>query len=317
MKYVICCCLFFFSVDVLCQDNAPLLIYTNASSGVQVKYDGITERFSTSDRLPLYGKLVLAKGEKANILYKEKKQKLEGPKTYQLDKLCAEMAKAEKKGFFGKFWAYLSNSVGNGSDSEELKKYDKVYSSSKAATKAYGEETGIFAPTYLTDIFGEEIVHFKWNSGTAYDWYHFTIYEEESDNFLADLQLNAPSCVVDLSTLNFEDGYLYYWQVTGYSEKDTTKMEPIGFYFDPVEIQSFKEKILQSAQVQELNPEELELYTLYELEDEYFLHQAYQGYANLIQAHPANALYKKLFAAYLVRMNALSEGLLQLEQIDP
>ncbi|MEM6726685.1 MAG: hypothetical protein AAF598_21785, partial [Bacteroidota bacterium] len=275
--YSILFILCFLSGEAICQRGDVVLLYSNVNDGVLFKQNGTSKRVFAGSSLPADGKLVLGKGEQVSILFKGKKKELIGPKNYQLDEVCEALASKKEKGFFGKFWSYLSNSVGKGSKQEDLEKYDKSLASVNAATKGWGKETGIYAPIYQTEILGNEKVNFHWRSKENFDDYTFLIQHESGDTIVMMELVNA-AVTIDMSALNLDWEEVYQWTVLGHLSDDIVRMETIPFYYDPADIRSFKQKVKNLDQMKDLSSTEQRLFTIYSLIEEAYYHQAYTAF---------------------------------------
>lgn len=289
------------------QTDLLTILYTNAQEGIVYQRDNSDSKLFPGSSLPVDGILILEEGVFANILYKEKKKRLDGPAKFNVQEICASLDEEKKRGFLGRFWAYLSNSVSNSPDKENLEKYHKEYlTNATAATEAFGEGSIFESPLYLSEIFGNERVRFNWSSEEVFRSYRIEL-SHESGDLIASVLVKNPSFELDFSSMALVAGQVYNWRIIAYG-KETIKTDSIPFFYDPFDIKQYVKDVQSSKEFESLSEQEQDLYVIFALEDELYYHPAYARYKDLLNKHPENILYKKLFAAFLVRMNALDEA---------
>lgn len=309
--------LFFFSLSWGQTDQFTVL-YTNSSSGITYTGQGKTnQRVFSGINLPAEGKLFMKSGSWANFLYQEQKKRLEGPATIDLEELAQAIESEEKSTFMGRFWNFLSNSVNQTNDTPKLEKYHKEYlTNARGGISGYvSKKLAIQAPIYFSEIIGESFVQFQWDSISVQEGYTFMIESEENGQVIFKANTRNHHLSINLDELLIDETGVYSWKVAATLTDGKQVSSPTFlFSYAPQEVSSYMLDLQADDDYRDLEPFEQQLFLLQQLEEEGFYHSAYTQYRGLLEEEPENLLYKRLFAAFLARMNALDQAKSQLAE---
>ncbi len=295
------------------QEANLTVLYTNNSG---ITYAGKNKkeiRIFAGLNLPIEGKITVTKGSWANILLNGQKVKLEGPKVYDVEELASTSKSKRSPKFMRRFMSFLSNSVQQTDNAKELEKYHRQYlTEARAGINGFGDKTyPIQQPLYLSQVLGLSETTFNWTSVEDAQYYEFTISARDMDQTVLKVLTKENSFQTHLADLAFSQEQIYQWQVVAILEKDSSQQSaPLFFTYYPQLVEEIIEEIKGQKGYEELDAFEQPLYLVSKMEEEGLYQNAYHLYQGLINNDPENFLYKKLFAAFLARMDALEEGLL-------
>ncbi len=300
------------SIRAAAQPAAFTVLYTNSLEGVTFSREGGNEqRIFAGVRLPLDGQLRLVDGTQARLLYENKKINLEGPGLYAMTDLKRKAEQEVSSGFLTRFWSFISNSIKDTDNAEQVEKYHRRYlTNARAGINGFAERNfAIGAPTYLSQALDHPDVVFRWDSTAHPQGYHFTITPRNGQEPVFTAVAREEQLSVRLDELLLDSSQVYVWKVTAL-QKDSTMLESntYPFIYQP-DMDAYLTGLKESHAYRQLAEEEQELYLLYQLEEDGYLHYAYRRYQELsTQDKPESGLYKKLFATFLARMDALEEA---------
>lgn len=245
----------------------------------------------------------------AVLLFKGKKQKIEAGKELDLTQLAAEKATGNRMGYFGRFLSFIGSSVNNTEDNSKLEKYHQRYmANAKGGIRGWGQGSAdIMTYKYLSESVGGEGMLFEWAANENYHGYTFEIREEENNTLFFKAFPRANAINLHLEQLNFLPGALYSWRVkaldTAGQEVSTAK---ILFSYEPDALADFLASKELARAMEKVEEGEKDLLLVYELEEKRFFYAAYSKYQDMIKQSPENDLYKRLFAAFLIRSENLT-----------
>ena len=293
------------------QNDKFTVLYCNANSGILYQNNGQGKKVFSGLNLPTQGQLKFSSGTWANVLYKGKKKRLEGPNTYELNQLAEVILKENRSTFLGRFWRFMSNSINQSDDSEKLEKYHKEYlTNSRAGISGFGESKyAIQFPVYFSETIAESLMKFYWDSIPNLNGYTFWIESRQYEHIIFKALTKSNHLSVNLGELQLKPGAIYKWKVTAVTPDSSLAVSPTAFFsYEPEGFMEYVDEVSNSKAYQNLEPQEQDLYLVHQLEEEGFYHSAHHKYQQLIKKEPKNQLYRKLFAAFLARMNALTEA---------
>ncbi len=292
------------------EDGQFTVLYTNTSSGVHYEAPAMDRsRVFAGIRLPAKGQLKLEAGARVDLLFNNRKKRLEGPRDYALAELANAMQGEKKSTFLSRFWDFLTNAVREAEDTHQLERYHKRYlTNARAGIRGFGDRAfAIQSLRYFSGVLGEEVIVFQWDSIPTLRGYTFRIRDRITDQVVFQALSRSNRLTVNLHELYLEEEAIYRWQVTGVAADSTLAVSPPSlFSYQPGEMVAFLRNLEADDDFLALEPAEQALFRLHVLEEEGFYLKAYQEYEQLIEAQPDNRLYRKVFAAFLVRMNDLA-----------
>ncbi len=294
------------------QDEWFTVLYTTSDADItyQKKAGEIQRVFAGKDLQP-EGLLLIESDAWLNILYNGHKKRLDGPARLDLSDLALQMHEESKSSFLGRFMAFLSNSVRQTKDSRTMEKEHRQYlTNATAAIKGWGKKDfEIQVPFYLSGVFTDSLIRFYWVTDSSNLNYTFLIEDRESDKILFERISKESAVAVDLSKLSLAKQKGYYWSVETIGQSGTMlQSAPVPFLYDPGASNAFLKALREDYEYQKYDHFEAPLFELKSLEDSGFFQSAYNGYETLVREHPEVDLYRHVFAAFLIRMDALGEA---------
>lgn len=300
------------SVSILAQPAAFTVLYTNSLQGITYSEEGGNERRVFAGlKLPVDGRLRLTSGTEARLLYKNKKIALEGPGLFSMEALKADAEQDVAEGFLTRFWSFISNSIKDTDNAEQVERYHRRYlTNARAGISGFAQrEYPITAPMYLTQTLDDPGITFRWDSVAHPNGYQFMIIKEMADEPVLTAAADSEQLSVKLNELVLQPSSVYIWKVSA-MQADSTWLESPAYYFNyQPELSGYMTELKEDGDYLKFTPEEQELYLLYRLEEDGLLHQAYRRYQHLSSAPSTAApLYRKMFISFLARMDALEEA---------
>lgn len=298
--------------SLLAQSSALTVLYTNSVRGITYSEEGGNDRRVFAGlKLPLEGQLRLTRGTEVRLLYQNKTLTLEGPGLHTMAQLRAHAQTEPSTGFLTRFWSFVSNSIKDTESAEQVEKYHRRYlTNARAGVSGFTARShAISAPLYLTQALDHAQLAFKWDSVAHPNGYHFTITKETATVPVFSATTSEAQLSVDLSELLLQPSAIYIWQVSAL-QADSTRLESPMLYFSyEPDAGEHVAELMEDEDYQRLTSQEQQLYLLYRLEEDGLRHRAYRRYQQLSKAdNPNVALYQKLFASFLARMDALEEA---------
>jgi len=287
-----------------------LVLYANQADGIVYTVDGEQRRVYQGQNYPSQGSFQLENGSWLNLLYAGQKRRLDGPGKIDLSGLAESMEQQPKGTFLGRFFRFIGNSVDKTEDSDHLEKYYREFlTNARAAIKGFGtQEVGIGGPTYFSGFLADPIITFRWDSVGTTEGYRFEIRNRDNGAPVLSVRTNSNMLTLHLEELQLIDRLDYEWQVFANVDEKQQASQAFPFVYDPAEIDAFIEALAMEDDYEDLEDYEWPLLIVFKMEEASFLHPAYEQYKFLIDLEPDNQLYKKLFAAFLVRMNDYTQA---------
>ncbi|NBC08826.1 MAG: hypothetical protein GVY26_16670 [Bacteroidetes bacterium] len=294
------------------QEATVTVLYTSSVRGVTFSEEGGNEkRVFAGLTLPQEGQLRLTRGNTARLLYRNQTITLEGPALYTMTELRQRTKEATSEGFLSRFWSFVSNSIKDTDNAEQVERYHRRYlTNARAGISGFvGRESAISAPRYLTQAMDSPHLTFKWDSVAHPHGYHFTITKETAAEPVFSAVTKASELSLDLSELLLEPSAIYVWKVSA-RQADRSALESSMYYFSyEPDAEEYVAEIKEDDDFKQLSSQERQLYLLYRLEEGGLLHRAYRQYQELSADSSREAyLYRKLFVSFLARMDALEEA---------
>jgi len=215
--------------------------------------------------------------------------------------------RASEMSFTGRFFNFLTESVKEGESTENVKKYHRKY-----MDKSSGGIKGVIKPDYSffpallsSGKLPSANVIFKWRDTTGVVGpYTFTLYTGQNVP-VAQLQVRDTAITLDLDQLALNLDSVYTWSVT---RGQSAKSVPLAFEICHACLAEKQTDLTSDPVYQEASPFEQQLMMAYKLEEEHCFYAANSTYAHLLATEPDNALYRKMYATFLARMDMLPEA---------
>lgn len=294
------------------QAESFTVTYTNASSGIE--YQGAQgsakNRVFPGKELPPSGRLFIKRGKWLNLIYNGQKRKLEGPLKIDLSQLAQEMQVEKKSTFLGRFWNFLGNAVSQTNSADDIEKYHRRYlTNARAGISGFGDKSyPIQVPIYLTETLGSSKFDLHWTALAGVEGYSVTIQDRDQENLILKAYTKSSQLSLQLEELNLSTDAVYQIQINAKSSDSILSSDYILFSYEPAIVQEFIQELQQEREWTTLHGMEKDLYVAKKLEEEGFFQSANHYYQKLISQQPNLTFFKKLYAAFLVRMNAPKEA---------
>lgn len=301
-------CLMVFQMTLLLGQERFTVTYTNASSGIEYREarGSSPSRVFPGKDLPDYGQLSIKRGKWLNLIYNGQKRKLEGPLKLDLAELAREMNVEKKSTFLGRFWSFLGNSVSQTNNSSDIERYHRRYlTNARAGISGFGDKSyPIQLPVYLTETLGASKVDLQWTALENVDGYWVTIQDQDQEAIILKAYTKGNQLTVHLAELNLSEAAVYQFQITAQGPEPTQTSDYIFFSYEPDVVEEFIEEQKQEREWTTLHGVEKDMYLAKQLEEEGFFQNAHHYYQKILDQHPQSLFFKKLYAAFLVRMDA-------------
>ncbi|MEM6378130.1 MAG: hypothetical protein AAF705_07950 [Bacteroidota bacterium] len=302
------CLLVFQTMALFGQAEQFTVTYTNASSGIVYQADKGSDavRVFPGKELPDYGRVTIKRGKWLNLIYNGQKRKLEGPLKVDLAQLATEMKVEKKSTFLGRFWNFLGNSVSQTNSANDIEKYHRRYlTNARAGISGFGDKSyPIQVPVYLTETLGASSFDLQWTALSGASGYGVTIRERDAEEIILKAYTKGNQLTIQLEELNLSSDAVYQMQITAQGLDSNQTSDNIFFSYEPAVVQEFIEDLKKDREWTTLHGVEQDLYLAQQLEEEGFFQNAHHYYQSMMKAHPQSPFFKKLYAAFLVRMDA-------------
>lgn len=287
--------------------SGQVLYYTEQGAKPMIKSPG--------SQFALTGKLRCKGSESAKLLYNGHYFWISGPKMRYVQDVVNAAVKTSEMSFTGRFFNFLTESVKEGENPENVKKYHRKYMKTSGGIKGFGRMDDEIEPKksdeiealWLTcGILVPANVIFKWRNTPGQGPYSFKLLSAEGKP-IAHLILRDTAVTLDLDQLALDLDKEYAWNVT---RNDTLKSADITFRLwstSKVEVES---KIAPSGieAFKAASPIEQQLMLAFRLEEQHCYYTANSTYAKLLSSDPENELIRKMYATFLARMDMLPEA---------
>lgn len=293
-------------IPFLAAQSELTVLSTSASSGIDyINEQGGSSRVFAGLNLPPSGRLVVSEGRSLQLIFKDRKLEIQGPKDTTISALKAAAQAQKGSTFLGRFWKFISSSVTNTGNAKDVENYHRRYmTNTRAGIKGYATDDGeIWLPTYLSGQMSSEQVHLKWEAVQGVTAYHLVINASDNDTPILEAQTKANQFILPLAMLALQEGEVYSLTVSAVQGEEIVRSPIHYFSYVPSAKDKLLEKLGKRRAVASMTEIEKNLYFAQKLEDEELLEPAFEHYLQLLKASPDNKLIQKVFAAFLLRMN--------------
>jgi hypothetical protein len=211
---------------------------------------------------------------------------------------------------------FLSSSVTNTGTAQDVENYHRRYiTNTKAGIKGYGNEEGtIRVAGEFRRVVSSDPFPLRWDSVAGASAYLVEIVDTE-ERVLLSATAKANGLNLPLSQLTLSPKTVYRLSISTIGRDTTTTSSDLYFRFDPAAVAAFRAEVRTKPLFQELSEGEGPLYLAQQLEEKGYFQAARQDYEALLVTNPENQLYRKVFAAFLIRINELEEAKVLLNKI--
>lgn len=279
--------------------SGKLFYYPQPGSNPILKYPGT--------QLELKGKFRCKGPESAKLFYNGYYFWVTGSKLRNVQDVVDAAVRTNEMSFTGRFFNFLTESVKEGENTENVKKYHRKYMNKSAG----GVKGAVPKPEFeISPLFINSgklppaNVIFKWRNTSGEGPYTFHLFTEE-DKMIAELIVRDTAITLDLDQLALNLDEDYSWNVT---RGDSTKSEALDFKICPNSVEEQQAELSYETAFHKADFTEQQLMLAYMLEEEDCFYAANSTYARLIAYNANNALVRKMYASFLARMDMLPEA---------
>jgi|GEM_PF-1605758 len=280
--------------------SGKLFYYPQAGSNPILKYAGT--------QLELKGKFRCKGSESAKLFYNGHYFWVTGSKLRNVQDVVNAAVKTNEMSFTGRFFNFLTESVKEGENTENVKKYHRKYmNKSSGGVKGFGPKPGYeITPLFINSgKLPPENVIFKWRNTTGEGPYTFHLFSQE-DKMAATLLVRDTAITLDLDQLALNLDEEYSWNVT---RGESAKSESLPFEICPNSVVERQTDLSHETAFQKADHTEQQLMLAYMLEEEHCFYAANNTYARMIADDADNALVRKMYASFFARMDMLPEAI--------
>lgn len=300
---LLCSCLL--SIHLLAQERAYVL---HVSGQVEYYSQQGAKPVSVSPgmELDLKGKIRCKGTASAKLLSNGRTTVVSGSKMRDLQDVAGAKAGESNTGFTGRFLNFVEESVQEGDSEEDLKKQHRKYmNKASGGVKGYANPTNTIRPILLAS--GKlplSNVAFKWYSVAGDGPYTFSLLVP-GGNPVAQVLVLDTVITLDLKQLALNPDEEYEWSITRGS---TAKSVAVLVEISPQSMETAQNSISRLPYYTSASPFEQQIMLAYTYEEGNCYYSASQVYATLFTAEPDNQLLRRLYAAFLARMDMLPEA---------
>ncbi|MDX1912351.1 MAG: hypothetical protein SFV22_12735 [Saprospiraceae bacterium] len=257
--------------------------------------------------LGLSGKLRCKGAATAKLLYNGKTFVVSGGKMRNLSEIVKNGQNGSNMGFTGRFFDFLTESIKEGDNKEQLQKHHRRYmNKTSGGIKGYAKQEYAIAPLLVTSgNLPSANVIFKWRNIRGDGPYTFLLLAETGKP-VAQILTRDTAITLDLDQLAISLDEEYQWSVT--RGGGAAKSVGVPFYHNPQAVANSLANLTQDPAYQSASELEQQLMQAYALEENRCYFSADQIYARLLATDSENLLLRKTYATFLARMDMLPEA---------
>lgn len=258
------------------------------------------------DEIEIKGKIKCKGSGAVRLIYDGTPITVTGSKFREVEEIVKTATRHSQMSFTGRFFNFLNESVNEGVTDEKLKKHHRRYmNKTSGGIKGFATpEATVRALLLSTGKLPAANVIFKWRNVPGGGPYLFTI-QNAAQKEVAKVLTRDTAITLDLDQLALNLDEEYTWMVER-GEKDHSAQIP--FEVCPSSAVDQHTDLSNESVFQHASPEERQLMTAFLLEEERFYYAANQVYQQLTQQSPDNAVYRRVYASFLARMDMLPEA---------
>lgn len=292
------------------QEEKFIILYTQGKVVHQKKQEATAKRIFPGLKIAPIGFIRCANNARIRLLYKGKTFEFSENSNNDLAQLARQTKSNKKLGFIARFWDFITDGINNTDDNEQLERYHRKYmEETSGGIRGFAQKDyGIKAIPILSGNIGGKEAQFKWHRLEGKDTYFLQIKRKRDQAILFQAQVQDTTLTLNLSKFAFEEEETYDWLVYTKNVEDVKfRSAPISFSYHPKGWQNIQEKLRNKGVYNNANQMERFLMEAFELEKEHYHQAAAITYQRALKIAPHNHLVKKLYLAFLARIDALEE----------
>jgi hypothetical protein len=295
----------FFHLGINAQSKLVVLHVTGQAEYLPF-YGAKPLHLAPGDEIEIKGKIKCKGSGSVRLIFDGIPITVNGTKVREVEEIVRTATRHSQMSFTGRFFSFLNESVNEGITDEKLKKHHRRYmNKTSGGIKGFATpDVTVKAILLTTGKLPSANVIFKWRSLQGGGPYLFTI-QNAAQKDVAKVLTRDTAITLDLDqlALNLDEEYL--WMVER-GEKDHSAQIPFEVCPSPAVDQH--NDLTNEPTYQSASPEDKQLMTAFLLEEERFFYAANQIYQHLTQQSPDNAIYRRVYASFLARMDMLPEA---------
>lgn len=281
--------------------NGQVLYYAQIGAKPVPLYSGMY--------LGLTGKVRCKGSATAKMVYNGKAFLVSGTKMRDVQDIVKSAGKASQMSFTGRFFDFVTESVKEGDNPENVKKHHRKYMGKvRGGIKGFAGFT--ITPLLLTTgKLPPAKVMFNWrplNGGAGP--YTFKLFDKDTTT-IAQILVKDTVITLDLEQLALNLDEEYSWNV---SKGAYDRSAPIRFEICPTSVVERQTDLSHEPAFLSADPTEQQLMLAYRLEEERCYYMANNTYKQLLDANPNNVLIHRMYTTFLARMEMEGEALQKL-----
>ena len=256
--------------------------------------------------LSMNGKVRCKASSSAKLLSNGQTIVVSGSKMRDLKDLAGAKAGENNSGFTNRFLNFVEESVKEGDSEEKLKEHHRQYmNKASGGVKGYASPTFAIRPLLIsTGKMPAAPVTFQWRSSAGEGPYTFSI-AEPGGKALLQVPVNDTLFTLDLKQVALLPDEEYEWSVTRGS---AAKSPAATIMLAPSVVDAVNNNTIHQSNYKTSSPNEQQLMLAYAYEEAGCYQNACQIYAALHSAQPDNLLLRRVYAAFLARMDMVGEA---------
>lgn len=258
------------------------------------------------DELEVKGKIKCKGSGAVRLIFDGIPITVTGTKVREVEEIVKTATRHSQMSFTGRFFSFLNESVNEGVTDEKLKKHHRRYmNKTSGGIKGFATpDVTVKAILLTTGKLPSANVIFKWRNLQGGGPYLF-IMKDAAQKEVARVLTRDTALTLDLDQLSLNLDEEYIWMVER-GEKDHSAQIP--FEVCPSQVVDQHTDLSNEPAFQSAGPEDRQLMAAFLLEEEHFYYAADQIYQKLTKQSPDNAIYRRVYASFLARMDMLPEA---------
>lgn len=298
---VLCACLS--NLRILAQGTAYVL-HVSGQVEYYSRHGAQAQSVSPGMELDMKGKIRCKGSGSAKLLSNGRTTLVSGGKMRDLKDIVG--AGESSTGFTGRFLNFVEESVEGSNSDEKLKEHHRQFmNKASGGVKGYASNDYAIKPLLLASgKLPAGPVTFQWRKTAGDGPYTFSLLIP-GGHPIAQVQVSDTAVTLDLKQLALDTDEVYEWSITrGNGEKSAA----IPIEIAPQSMETAQKAVASSPYYKTASASEQQIMLAYNCEQDQCFYSAGQVYAALSAAEPENALLRRVYAAFLARMDMLPEA---------
>ena len=301
---LLCACLL--ATQMFAQDRVHVL-HVNGQVEYFAQQGAKPVLLSPGMELDMKGKVRCKGTGSVKLLSAGKTAVVSGNKMRDLQEVVGAKAGDNNTGFTNRFLNFVEESVEESDSEEKLKKHHQQnMNKASGGVKGYANQAYAIRPLLLASgKLPASNVTFRWHSAAGDGPYSFSLIVAEGSP-VAQLLVTDTFVTLDLKQLALVADEAYEWSV---SRGAAAKSVSVPVEMAAQSMETAQKSTAALPYYRSAAPDEQQLMLAYAYEDAGCYYGAHEVYTALIAAQPDNQLVRRLYAAFLARMDMLPEAL--------